>query len=136
MIASRTAVILAVALLAATPALAQMGGGGGSGGGGGGGRHGGGGGSKKSQPTATVPTSAPIPQQTPVNEVEIIGVVRSVDAQNGRVTIAYEASDSLNLPAGTQPFDVAKTDLLKSATVGSKVRFQLESHQISAIRPF
>ena len=134
MIASRPAAILLAALMVATPALAQMGGG--AGGGGGGGRHGGGGGSKKSQPTASAPAAAPLPPETPVNEVEIIGVVRSVDAQNGRVTIAYEASEALNLPAGTQPFDVAKTSLLKSATVGAKVRFQLESHQISAIRPF
>ena len=82
------------------------------------GGHGGGGGLEEvAAGPRPSPASAPIPQQTPVNEVEIIGVVRSVDAQNSRITIAYEASDSLNLPAGTQPFDVARTDLLKAATV-------------------
>jgi Cu/Ag efflux protein CusF len=52
------------------------------------------------------------------------------------MTIAYEAVDALNLPAGTESFPVSKNELLKKAAVGEKVRFTLDSHQISSLQPF
>jgi Cu/Ag efflux protein CusF len=124
-------------LLAALPtaSLAQMSGGGG-GGGRGGGRGGRGGKSGDSAPSTTKPDAQPLPPQQPVTEVEIIGVIKAIDPQTERITVAYEASDALNLPAGTMPFEVAKSALMKDAAVGEKIRFKLDSHQISAIRPF
>ena len=118
--------LLVICLAAATAAQAQSGGGhgrGGGGGGRGGGQHG----------SASAP---PAPAAKPFAEPEIIGVVKAVDLEAGRVTIAYEPVEALSWPAGTQPFVVSKTALLKDVTAGEKVRFTLESQQISAIRPF
>jgi Cu/Ag efflux protein CusF len=72
----------------------------------------------------------------PVNQIEIVGVVKAIDAAANRVTIAYQAVDALNWPAGTMPFSVAKSALLSGVTVGEKVRFSLDSSQIAALRPY
>ena len=128
-----------ICLFAATAASAQMGGGMGGGGMGGGGGHGRGGGRGGSKPAqAPPPTAALSPQapEKPVNQIEIIGVVRAVDAATGRLTIAYEPSEALGWPAGSQPFPVAKSALLNGVTVGEKVRFSLDSSQIVALRPY
>ena len=66
----------------------------------------------------------------------MVGVIKAIDLENGRLTIAYEPVDALDWPAGTQPFVVGKAALLKDRAVGEKVRFKLESQQISTIRPF
>lgn len=128
---------LALVLLAlAGAAHAQYGGGGGLGGGGhgrGGGHRGGGDGSSKPSPSApATPKAAP----TPVNQLQIVGVVKAIDPATGRVTIAYDPVEALNWPAGTQPFPVAKSAMLSAAAVGQKVRFSLDSGSISAIAPF
>ncbi|MEI9966052.1 MAG: copper-binding protein [Caulobacteraceae bacterium] len=146
--------ILIVCLMAATAAHAQYGGGGmggaagGMGGGvgggmGGGGMGGGGGGHRGGRGRPPADPSAPAPErhaapvrQTPLNKVEIIGVVQAIDPAGGRITIAYEPVDALNWPAGTLPFQVAKTAILKDATVGEKVRFKIESQQISDLEPY
>ena len=111
----RTAPLL-ICLLAATVAVAQPGGGRGRGGG----------------PPAGSRPSAP----KPARQLEIIGVVKAVDPDTGRITIAYDTVEALNWPPGTMPFPVSKTALLTGVTVGEKVRFSLDSGQISAIRPF
>jgi len=126
---------LTIGLLAATAAHAQMGGGGGGGGGGGHGHGGHGGGAPAGGGPTAMPT-APIPRQKPANEIEIIGVVRAIAPDTDRVTIAYEPVDALNWPAGSMPFVVAKSALLKDVTVGEKVRFRLDSQQIAELRPF
>jgi Cu/Ag efflux protein CusF len=126
--------IVALCLLTATAAHAQYGGGGGGGGGrrggggGGGGRSGGGG---QSAPATPAP-----PPAKPLSRIEIIGVIQAIDAANNRLTIAYEDVEALNWPAGTKPFVVGKTEMLKDVTVGEKVRFKLESQQISALTPY
>jgi Cu/Ag efflux protein CusF len=113
--------------MAATCASAQPGGGGhghGGGGGGGGGSSGG---------------SAPAPPrraQTPVNQLQIVGVVKAIDPKAGRITIAYEAVEALNWPPGTQPFPVAKSALLNGVTVDEKVRFTIDSGEIATLKPF
>lgn len=126
-------VVLAICFFATTAAYAQYGGGGG------GGRGGHGGGSRKS-PTSPTPssagTSAPATPNKPLSSVQIVGEVRAIDPENSRVTITYEEVDALNWPAGTMPFVVSKSELLKGVTVGEKVRFKLESQQISALAPF
>src|SRR5579864_802091 len=115
--------VLMIGLLAATAAQAQSGGG-----------HGGGRGGPPPAGQAA-PQQAHKPPKA-FAEPEIVGVIKAIDLENGRVTIAYEAVDALDWPPGTQPFVVSKSALLKDAAVGEKVRFKLESQQISAIRPF
>jgi Cu/Ag efflux protein CusF len=145
--AKRVLPILAICLLAAGAAHAQYGGGmggGGMGGGmGGGGRHGGGGGGHRQRPSpdSSAPSSsaAPAPERrapTPLNRVEIIGVVKAIDPAGQRITIAYEPVDALNWPAGTMPFVVARTEILGKASVGEKVRFHIESQQIETLEPY
>ena len=132
--------ILAVYLMAAGAAHAQFGGGaGGAGGGsgGGGGKHGGRGNHSPSSTPASPSNPDPAPARLkPVDQSEIIGVIRAIDPASGRVTIAYDAVDARGWPAGTMPFAVAKTELLKDAAVGEKVRFKLESQQISSLRAY
>jgi Cu/Ag efflux protein CusF len=113
------------AVMAATAASAQPGGGGHGHGGGGGGGSGGGPG-----------PSAPRRAQTPVNQLQIVGVVKAIDTTTGRITIAYEPVEALNWPSGTQPFPVAKTALLNGVTVDEKVRFTLDSGEIATLKPF
>lgn len=72
----------------------------------------------------------------PLSSVQIVGEVRAIDPENSRVTITYEEVVALNWPVGTMPFVVSKSELLKGVTVGEKVRFKLESQQISALAPF
>jgi Cu/Ag efflux protein CusF len=79
---------------------------------------------------------APSHRLTPLDDIEIIGVIQAVEPASDRVTIAYEAVEALNWPAGTKPFTVSRTALLKGATEGEKVRFKLESEQISDLKPF
>jgi Cu/Ag efflux protein CusF len=127
------ALSLALCLMAATAAHAQMGGGmggGGMGGGGGGGhRHGGGGGGGGSSSAPHGP-AGPAQKPVPVSDTDIIGVVKAIDPASGRITITYEPVLVRNWPAGTMPFVVAKPDLIGAATVGEKVRFKLDSQQI------
>lgn len=91
-----------------------------------------GGGRPRSGGARSGPPAAPRGFATP----EFIGVIKSIEPETGRVTIVHEGSELLNWPPGTQPFLVGKSALLKDLTVGEKVRFTLESQQISAIRPF
>ena len=136
----RSALTLLLAM-AAGAAHAQIGGGMGGGGGIGGGRRGGGrggrggGGSGGSKPSSSAPATHK-PPQTPLDQLQITGVVKAIDREGERITIAYEPVEALNWPAGTQPFPVAKTVLLEGVTVGEKVRFNLDASHISAIRPF
>ena len=127
---------LMIGLMAATLAQAQTVPGGGAGGSGGGGHgHGGRGGGSGGAASPAMPAAA-IPRQKPVNEIEIVGVIRAIAPDTGRVTIAYEAVDGLGWPAGTMPFPVSKSGLLKDVTVGEKVRFYLDSEQIADLKPF
>ena len=120
--------VLALSLLAATVADAQSTGG----------RHGGGQGhgspSGSSAPASPGPT--PTADNVPADKADIIGVIQSVDPATDRVTIAYQPVEALNWPAGSKPFEVAKSALLSGVTVGEKVRFRLESQQIYVLQPF
>ncbi len=130
---------LMIGLLAATAAQAQIGGGGpggGGGSGGGGGRHHRGGQQPSGGSATPAPPGAAIPRQRPANQIEIVGVIREISPDGARVTIAHEPVDELNWPAGTQPYPVEKSDLLKGVTVGEKVRFWLDSAQISDLKPY
>jgi Cu/Ag efflux protein CusF len=119
--------VLTICLMAATAAHAQ----------GGGGRRGGGGG--KRPPTSSDPSTptakAPARAAAPAGKTQIVGVIQAIDPGADRVTIAYEANDALNWPAGANTFVVSKNELLKGVTVGETVRFTLDSQQISTLRP-
>jgi hypothetical protein len=124
--------ILLIALAVGTSAHAQFGG---PGGGGRGGGHGG-----QGQPPsdgnspAPAPKAAPPPKPPkPMNRIQIVGVVQAIDPDSKRVTITYDANDELNWPRGTTQFGVYTADLLKGVSVGEKVRFTLDSDQISEI---
>jgi Cu/Ag efflux protein CusF len=69
------------------------------------------------------------------NQIDIIGVVKAVGPED-RITIDYEEVPALSLPAGARSFVVAKMSLLKDVTVGERVRFRLDSQQVSALSPF
>lgn len=83
-------------------------------------------------PAVAPPTAAP----KKLSEMEGIGVVRAIDPAAGRITISYEPIEHLNWPSGTMPFRVGKTALLEGMTVGTKVRFRLESQEITDLKPF
>ena len=119
--------VLTICLMAATAAHAQ---------GGGGGRRGGGGGQRTQTPSSpsTPAASGPTRPAAPAGKTQITGVVQAIDSPNDRVTIAYEANDALNWPEGSNTFVVAKNELLKDVTVGEKVRFTLDSQQISTLQ--
>ena len=124
----RVVPILVILLVAATSAQAQSGRG-----------HGGGGGGRPSSGGSSSPTSAATPAPKPpkpTNQIAIVGVVRAIDMDAKRVTISYDAVEGLNWPAGTMPFSVYNADLLKTVSVGQKVRFKLDSQQITELTPY
>lgn len=86
-------------------------------------------------PPAKPATPPPKPPK-PMNEIEIVGVVQAIDPDGKRVTITYDAVDELNWPRGTTQFGVYTADLLKGVSVGEKVRFKLDSDQISEIAAY
>jgi len=134
---ARIILLLVALLVVATAAEAQYGGGMG-GGMGGGGRHGGGRHRQDQAPPSSAPdpdAAKPPPRQSPLSKVLITGVITRIDPSGGRVTISYDEVDALNWPAGTTPFQVEKPSLLEGLTVGEKVRFHVESQQISSIEP-
>ena len=55
--------------------------------------------------------------------VHATGVVRQVDAANGRVVVQHEAIPAIGWPPMTMGFRVADAGLLSSLTPGKKVRF-------------
>lgn len=135
----RATILLIAILFAAGAAQAQYGGGMGGGGGGmGGGGHRGGGRHKQQAPA---PPVSPTPEEpkpsrvTAPGKAPITGVIKAIDTAAGRVTIAYDEVDALNWPPGTTPFAVEKPALMSGLSVGEKVRFNVESQQISAIEP-
>ena len=76
------------------------------------------------------------PALKPLSSIELTGVIKAIGPAADSVTIAYEANDALNWPAGTKPFIVEKSALLTGATVGEKVRFTLDSQQIGTLSPY
>lgn len=123
--------VLTIALMTATTVHAQGPGGGGHGGHGGGRRGSGSG----SPPPATADAARPA-RETPLNQIQIVGVIQAIAPAADRVTIAYDAVEPLNWPAGAMPFAVGKSGLLGDVKVGQKVRFRLENQRIVELKPF
>jgi len=73
----------------------------------------------------------------PANSLVVgVGVVQAIDRNAGRITLAYEPIEPLNWPAGSMSFVVSKPSVLEARSVGERVRFRLESHQITALTAF
>ena len=126
----RTVTFIAVGLMAATTASAQIGGG----------RGGRGGGGKRPDGPSSSSSAAntPLPPgfNKPVNEAENVGVIKAIDLSTSRVTIAYEPIEAMNWPKGTMPFAVSKPELLKDVAIGQKVRFRLDSQAVIDLKPY
>jgi Cu(I)/Ag(I) efflux system protein CusF len=58
---------------------------------------------------------------------EAMGVIKSVDAKGGTVTIAHEPISALGWPAMTMKFKVASGSVLSGVAVGGKVHFVLQN---------
>ena len=66
--------------------------------------------------------------------VQGVGVVKSVDAKAGTITIAHEPIKALNWSAMTMAFKAADPALLKAAAPGDRVSFQLKGQQVVAVK--
>jgi Cu(I)/Ag(I) efflux system protein CusF len=62
-----------------------------------------------------------------------MGVVQSVDAGNGSLTIAHEPIAALGWPAMTMSFKVDKPVLLEGVEAGQHIEFTLRGRDMSAI---
>lgn len=132
---------LAIGLILAAPAYAQLGGGvgGGQSAGQGGGVTDGvsgrrGGRQDGSDDSRRAPLIGPTAAK-PTTGIEIFGVITAMDPAAQRMTIAYEPVEELNWSKGQMPFPVAKAELMRTVKVGDKIAFRLEDHEIYAIRP-
>jgi Cu/Ag efflux protein CusF len=67
------------------------------------------------------------------------GVVRKIDAANGKITIKHGPLANLNMSAMTMVFRVQPVELLNTVKVGDKVRFHAEQIDdvlsVTAIEP-
>jgi len=55
------------------------------------------------------------------------GVVRKIDASNGKITLRHGPIANLDMPGMTMVFQVQSTTLLKNLKVGDAVMFHAES---------
>jgi len=86
------------------------------------------GGAPPSTPSSTAAPAAETRAELPHG----VGVVQSIDAETGTLTIAHQPIESLGWPAMTMPFKVAKPELLQRTTVGENVEFTLDGKDMSA----
>lgn len=92
--------------------------------------------SRASRPAPRGRAAPPPPPLVSLSEIVGVGVVEGIDRRAGRVSLAYDAIEGLNWPAGRMPFVLSKTALLDGVAVGDKVWFRLDSQQIVDLRPF
>ena len=81
--------------------------------------------------SASMPS--PATQSAAGPESHGVGVVQSVDAANGRVTIAHGPIESLGWPAMTMGFNVAQRDVLSNVKEGQRVEFTLRGRDMAAV---
>jgi Cu(I)/Ag(I) efflux system periplasmic protein CusF len=67
------------------------------------------------------------------------GVVRKIDATNGRITLRHGPIVNLDMPAMTMVFRVQPVELLNAVKVGDAIRFHAEQRDgvlsVTAIQP-
>lgn len=75
--------------------------------------------------TVTAPTAqvAPAAQSEAISE----GVVRKIDAANGKITLKHGPLVNLDMPPMTMVFQVKSPDLLNAVKVGDAVKFRVEN---------
>jgi Cu(I)/Ag(I) efflux system protein CusF len=62
-----------------------------------------------------------------------MGVVQSVDAANGSLTIAHEPIPALGWPSMTMAFKVDRPALLEGVEAGDRIEFMLRGRDMSAV---
>ena len=62
-----------------------------------------------------------------------MGVVQSVDAANGSLTIAHEPIPALGWPSMTMAFKVDRPALLEGVEAGDRIEFTLRGRDMSAV---
>jgi len=73
-------------------------------------------------PLYAEPLTPPAAQASVMSE----GVVRKIDAANGKITLKHGPIVNLDMPGMTMVFRVQPPELLNSAKVGDKVEFHAE----------
>jgi Cu/Ag efflux protein CusF len=79
---------------------------------------------------AALAVATPIYAQTVAPPVQAVamseGVVRKIDAANGKITLRHGPLASLDMPPMTMVFRVQPPELLNAVKVGDKVKFHAE----------
>lgn len=73
--------------------------------------------------TASTNSSAPAAKSSALSE----GVVRKIDASNGKITLKHGPLVNLNMPAMTMVFKVQSPDMLQNVKIGDAVKFRVEN---------
>lgn len=75
------------------------------------------------------PTAAPANASAPTAKADALseGVVRKIDAANGKITLKHGPLANLNMPAMTMVFKVQSPDMLQNVKVGDAVKFRVEN---------
>jgi len=86
-------------------------------------------------PLYAQPVTPPAAQASAMSE----GVVRKIDAANGKITLKHGPITNLDMPAMTMVFRVQPPGLLNAVKVGDKVTFHAEDINgaltVTAIQP-
>jgi len=72
----------------------------------------------------SAPAPAPAAAAAPMSE----GVVRKIDAANGKITLKHGPLSNLDMPPMTMVFRVQPPELLKTVKVGDSVKFRAENN--------
>jgi Cu(I)/Ag(I) efflux system periplasmic protein CusF len=73
-------------------------------------------------PLHAQPTTSPVSEASEMSD----GVVRKIDAANGKITLKHGPIANLDMPGMTMVFRVQPVALLKKVKVGDAVKFQVE----------
>jgi len=74
-------------------------------------------------PLYAQPATPPAAQSSVMTE----GVVRKIDAANGKITLKHGPIVNLDMPGMTMVFRVQSPELLKAVKVGDTVKFHVEN---------
>ena len=75
----------------------------------------------------------PAAQSSAQAETSGVGVVQSIDAASGMITIAHEPIEALGWPAMTMGFKVARPELLEGIDSGEHIDFTLRGRDMDAV---
>ena len=80
-------------------------------------------------PSQAEPVAAPTAQVAPAVKSDVMseGVVRKIDAANGKITLKHGPLANLDMPAMTMVFGVKSPEMLNTVKVGDSVKFRVEN---------